>query len=135
MGGGSYGGSSGANKQVNNQKFYSILEIDNTANDDEIRKAYKKKIRTMHPDKGGDKEKVYFIPNNKYLQFQELQYAYDVLSDKDKRAIYDKYGEEGLKEGRVNEGNFFNKKTNSCGSTHLNINPPQILMLLILHTL
>ena len=43
----------------------------------------------MHPDKGGDPEK-----------FKEMQGAYEVLSDPEKRAIYDQYGEEGLKEGR-----------------------------------
>jgi len=43
----------------------------------------------MHPDKGGEQE-----------QFQELQHAYEILSDEKKRKIYDQYGEEGLKEGR-----------------------------------
>ena len=42
----------------------------------------------MHPDKGGDQAK-----------FQELQNAYEVLSDPEKRSVYDNYGEEGLKEG------------------------------------
>lgn len=41
-----------------------------------------------HPDKGGDPEK-----------FKEISLAYEVLFDKEKRDIYDKYGEEGLKEG------------------------------------
>ena len=41
-----------------------------------------------HPDKGGDPEK-----------FKRLNEANDVLSNKDKREIYDKYGEDGLKEG------------------------------------
>lgn len=42
-----------------------------------------------HPDKGGDPEK-----------FKELTAAYEVLCDKDKRDVYDKYGEDGIKEGR-----------------------------------
>jgi DnaJ-class molecular chaperone len=40
----------------------------------------------LHPDKGGSQE-----------QFQELQEAYDILSDPEKKQMYDKYGEEGLK--------------------------------------
>jgi DnaJ family protein A protein 2 len=55
---------------------------------EEIKKAYRKKAIKMHPDKGGDPAK-----------FQELQAAYDVLFDKDKRDIYDKYGEDGIKKG------------------------------------
>ena len=49
----------------------------------------------MHPDKGGDSGK-----------FQEMQNAYEVLSDPKKREIYDKYGEEGLKEGMGSEAEF-----------------------------
>ena len=41
-----------------------------------------------HPDKGGDPEK-----------FKELTAAYDVLCDKEKRDLYDKYGEDGVKQG------------------------------------
>merc|ERR1712018_490092 len=55
---------------------------------DEIRKAYRKLALKKHPDRGGDKE-----------EFAELQNAYEVLFDKEKRDIYDKYGEEGLKDG------------------------------------
>merc|ERR1712127_256563 len=55
---------------------------------DEIKKAFRKLALKNHPDRGGDKEK-----------FQDLQGAYEVLSDKEKRDIYDQYGEEGLKDG------------------------------------
>jgi len=48
-----------------------------------------KKAVKMHPDKGGDQ-----------AAFQELQHAYEILSDENKRKVYDQYGEEGLKEGR-----------------------------------
>jgi len=55
---------------------------------DEIRKAYRKASLKHHPDRGGNTEK-----------FQEVNLANEVLSDKSKRDIYDKYGEDGLKEG------------------------------------
>ena len=90
-------------KDVNTTKYYEILGVSKTATHDEIRKAYRKKAVKLHPDKGGSEE-----------AFQELQQAYEVLSDDDKRKVYDTYGEEGLKEGRGGEGpgmdifDFFN---------------------------
>ena len=75
-------------KPVDNSKYYELLGVEKTATYDEIRKAFRKAALKNHPDRGGDKEK-----------FQELNQAYEVLSDKEKRDIYDKHGEEGLKEG------------------------------------
>jgi len=79
-------------KDVDTTAFYKILGVEKTATKDEIRKAYKKLIRTEHPDKGGDKEK-----------FQKIQLAYETLNDEGKRKVYDEYGEEGLKEGMTDE--------------------------------
>ena len=76
---------SGAPREVNNTKFYKILGVEKSADLKAIRKAYHKLALTNHPDRGGNKEK-----------FQEIQGAYEVLSDTKKREIYDKYGEEGL---------------------------------------
>ena len=76
-------------KDVDTNKFYEILGVGKEATSDEIRKAYRKLAAKYHPDKeGGSQEK-----------FQELQAAYEVLSDPEKKQIYDKYGEDGLKEG------------------------------------
>ena len=50
----------------------------------DIKKAYRKAAMKHHPDKGGDPEK-----------FKEISKAYEVLSDEEKRAVYDKYGEKG----------------------------------------
>ena len=83
-----HGGRGGPAKEVENKKYYEILGVDKKANADEIRKAYRKKAVKLHPDKGGDQ-----------AQFQELQHAYEILSDENKRNVYDQYGEEGLKEG------------------------------------
>lgn len=57
---------------------YSTLGVDRNASPDEVKRAYRKLASQHHPDKGGDKAK-----------FQEIQAAYDTLSDPDKRHQYD----------------------------------------------
>lgn len=69
--------------------FYKILEINRNANDDEIKKAYRKLALKYHPDKNKAK--------GAEDRFKEIAEAYEVLSDKKKRDIYDQLGEEGLR--------------------------------------
>ncbi|XP_017074552.1 dnaJ protein homolog 1 [Drosophila eugracilis] len=71
--------------------FYNILGISRGANDEEIRKAYRKQALRYHPDKNKDAESE--------ERFKEVAEAYEVLSDKKKRDIYDSQGEEGLRRG------------------------------------
>ncbi|KAE8697511.1 DnaJ protein-like protein ANJ1 [Hibiscus syriacus] len=68
--------------------YYEVLGVPKTATRDEIKKAYKKGAMKNHPDKCGDAEK-----------FKELVEAYEVLSDPEKRKIYDQYGEDDVTEG------------------------------------
>ena len=81
------GGMRGPSGPVDNKKMYEVLGVEKTASFDEIKKAYRKAALKEHPDRGGDKEK-----------FQELQKAYEILGDKDKRDKYDKYGEKAVTE-------------------------------------
>lgn len=71
--------------------YYKVLGVPRTANETEIKKGYRKMALKYHPDKNKS-------PNAED-KFKELSEAYDVLSDKGKKEIYDKYGEEGLKAG------------------------------------
>ena len=69
--------------------YYEILEVSRDASKDEIKSAFRKKARTLHPDvnKAPDAEE----------KFKELGKAYETLMDDNKRATYDRYGEDGLK--------------------------------------
>uniref|UniRef100_A0A182J5P0 J domain-containing protein n=1 Tax=Anopheles atroparvus TaxID=41427 RepID=A0A182J5P0_ANOAO len=69
--------------------FYKILGVPKTATDDEIKKAYRKLALKYHPDKNKSPQAE--------ERFKEVAEAYEVLSDKKKRDIYDQYGEDGLK--------------------------------------
>ncbi|XP_030375691.1 dnaJ protein homolog 1 [Scaptodrosophila lebanonensis] len=71
--------------------FYKILGINKNASDDEIKKAYRKLALKYHPDKNKSPQAE--------ERFKEIAEAYEVLSDKKKRDIYDQHGEEGLKGG------------------------------------
>ena len=65
--------------------YYEVLGIDKSASDEEIKKAYRKLAKKYHPDMNpGDKEAE--------SRFKEVNEAYEVLSDADKRAKYDQYG-------------------------------------------
>lgn len=76
--------------------YYKILGITKSATDDEIKKAYRKLALRYHPDKNKS-------PNAED-KFKEVAEAYEILSDKKKREIFDKYGEEGLKSGGRSNG-------------------------------
>src|SRR5438552_385840 len=65
--------------------YYEVLGISKSAKDEEIKKAYRKLARQYHPDRNpGDKQAE--------TRFKEVQDAYDVLSDKQKREQYDRFG-------------------------------------------
>ena len=69
--------------------YYEVLGITKGASEDEIKKAYKKMARKYHPDLNpGDKEAE--------EKFKEVNEAYEVLSDPDKKARYDQYGHAGV---------------------------------------
>ena len=70
--------------------YYEILSVERAANGEEIKRSYRRLAMKYHPDRNpGDKEAE--------TKFKECAEAYEVLSDEQKRQIYDKYGHEGLR--------------------------------------
>src|SRR5688572_9623315 len=69
--------------------YYEVLGVTKTASADEIKRAHRKLVRQYHPDVN---------KSNKQAEekFKEVQEAYDVLSDKEKRANYDQFGHAGV---------------------------------------
>ncbi|MCL7046533.1 hypothetical protein MKW94_022442 [Papaver nudicaule] len=83
-----------------NTDYYSVLGVSKSANKADIKSAYRKLARTYHPDvnkePGAEKK------------FKEISNAYEVLSDDEKRSLYDRYGEAGLNGAGAGAGGFSN---------------------------
>ena len=70
--------------------YYEILGVGRNASADEIKKAYRKKALENHPDRNPEDKEA-------EARFKEAAVAYEILSDQEKREIYDRYGEDGLR--------------------------------------
>lgn len=76
-------------------KLYDLLCVAPNASTNEIKKQYKKLARQFHPDKVGQEAGE---------KFKEISFAHEILTDPEKREVYDRYGEKGLSEGGMASG-------------------------------
>lgn len=92
--------------------YYQVLGVDKNATQEDIKKAYRKLAHKYHPDKGGDEKK-----------FKEISEAYQVLSDKEKRSQYDRFGKvfEGAGSGDFGRGFGFGEGSFGFGSDSLDL--------------
>src|SRR4051812_650728 len=96
--------------------YYEVLGVSREASEDDVKKAYRKLARQYHPDRNpGDKTAE--------AHFKEVQEAYDVLSDKDKRAQYDRFGHAGPGNGGGGPGGGFHWHTEGFGPGAGNVDP------------
>ena len=78
--------------------LYEILGVSKNADQNEIKKAYRKLALEYHPDRGGGKEEE--------RKFKEINRAYEILSDPQKRAQYDRFGSASFYNGAGNAGGY-----------------------------
>lgn len=80
--------------------YYEVLGVSKGATSDELKRAYRSMAMKYHPDRNPDNP-------NAEAKFKEINEAYDVLKDEQKRAAYDRYGKQAFQNGGMGGGNPF----------------------------
>lgn len=83
--------------QMQKRDYYEVLGVEKSVDEQELKRAYRKLAKKYHPD---------LNPNDEEAEknFKEVSEAYEVLSDKEKRAQYDRFGHEGMNQGGFGGG-------------------------------
>src|ERR1700746_2309867 len=80
--------------------YYEVLEVERTVNDGELKTAFRKLAMKWHPDRNpGDKDSEH--------KFKEINEAYEILKDGEKRAAYDRFGHAAFEHGGPGSGGGF----------------------------
>lgn len=80
--------------------FYELLGVERTASPEQIKRAYRKRARELHPDANPDDPHA-------EERFKEVSRAYEILADPDQRSRYDRFGEAGISSPAGGAGDFF----------------------------
>lgn len=83
---------------VKKKDYYELLDVSRNASDEDIKKAFRKLALEFHPDRNKNADAT--------DKFKEINEAYQVLSDSDKRSIYDQYGHAGLDNNGASSSGF-----------------------------
>ena len=74
---------------MSKRDYYEVLKLDRDADSEEIKRSYRKKAKKYHPDLNPDDEEA-------EVKFKEVNEAYEILGNTDKRSKYDRYGHAGV---------------------------------------
>ena len=77
---------------MNKQDYYEVLEVSKTATAEEIKKSYRRLAMQYHPDRNAGNAEA-------EAKFKDINEAYEVLKDEQKRAAYDRYGHAAFEQG------------------------------------
>ncbi len=84
---------------MSQKDYYEVLGVARSASTDEIKKAYRQLAMKFHPDKNPDDPSA-------EKKFKDVAEAFEVLSDSERRGLYDRFGQEGLRERGYSQTNF-----------------------------